>query len=721
MELPIDHFRLLGVSPAIDAQSVLRTLEQRLDRPPEDGFTAESLEARAQLLRESADLLADGNRRERYETELTAVPQGDPGAIPALVIPSSREVGGLILLWEAGLGAQALELASRSLQPPQAPALGSGRESDLALVAGLASRQAAQDFQLERQYERAAEVLLKGQQLLQRMGQHHGLRQELARERDGLLPYRVLQLLSRQAVQDRQEGLALLDRLVERRHGLDGDADPDFARPAFEAFLTQIRVYLTVQEQIDLFGRWAQEGSRRADTLTAMALAASGFAQRKPQRIAEAAERLRRIDATALARPVACLTLLLGQVEEAQTLFAQSTGPVDPHPTDTTAADGAEAGSGPNLLADLCLTCAGWLREEVLPGYRDVEIDADLQAWFDDRDVQAYVVQQDRRLGRSRPGTLSGESSRGVSASTGSTPPFLSAAPATPGPTDSLSTDLGSPLWPEIGAGFSQGTDLIPLGEPPEGVQGDPDLEDEDEDEWQEEPFWSRWSWPALPSISLPSLPSLAEDHWLRRAGRWRHPATWVALGGGVAVVAVLGWTLRPKPQLLPVQPAPSAATPDQSGSTADRGPSVPATTPPGMNADPGAPLRTPTPSDDQIRQLLSRWLAAKAQVMAGRPTEEPLTDLASAPQLKRLSQARSNDQKAGLHMTIDARITDLTVVRLGPDAFEARAQILYRDQVLDRNNRVLSQEPPGTLRNTYVVNRGADGIWRLTDFRPGF
>ena len=716
MELPIDHFRLLGVSPAIDAQSVLRTLQQRLDRPPEDGFTAESLEARAQLLRESADLLADGSRRERYETELTAVPQGDPGAIPALVIPSSREVGGLILLWEAGLGAQALELASRSLQPPQAPALGSGRESDLALVAGLASRQAAQDCQQERQYERAAEMLLKGQQLLQRMGQHHGLRQELAKERDGLLPYRVLQLLSRQAVPDRQEGLALLDRLVERRHGLDGDADPDFARPAFEAFLTQIRLYLTVQEQIDLFGRWAQEGSRRADILTAMALAASGFAQRKPQRISEAAERLRRIDATGLSKPVACLTLLLGQVEEAQALFARSTGPADASPSDTGTTDGAEAGSGPSPLAELCLTCAGWLRDEVLPGYRDVEIEADLQAWFDDRDVQAYVVQQDRRLGRSRPATVpggvsggfSGGASSEASAAVGSTPPFLKVS-GSPGAPDSPSADLGSAPWPPIGGAFSPGTGPGASGEPADGLQGD--HEPEDEEAWEEDPFWSRWSWPSLPAINLPSFAALAEDHWLRRGGLRRHPATWLALGGGIALAAAIGWSLRPKPQVLPVQPAP----------TADRPLSAPATRPPALNADPAAPLRTPTPSDDQIRQLLSRWLAAKALVMAGKQADEPLAQLASAPQLDRLSTARSNDQKAGLHMTIDARIIDLRVVRLGPDALEARAQILYRDQVLDRNNRVLSQEPPGTLRNTYVVSRGADGIWRLTDFRPGF
>ena len=66
MELPIDHFRLLGVSPTTDAQTALRTLQQRLDRVPSDGYSLEALDARAELLRASADLLSDTERRSRY-------------------------------------------------------------------------------------------------------------------------------------------------------------------------------------------------------------------------------------------------------------------------------------------------------------------------------------------------------------------------------------------------------------------------------------------------------------------------------------------------------------------------------------------------------------------------------------------------------------------------------------------------------------------------------
>ena len=63
MDLPIDHFRLLGVSPTTDGETVLRTLQQRLDRAPDQGFTLDTLQARADLLQASADLLSDEDVR----------------------------------------------------------------------------------------------------------------------------------------------------------------------------------------------------------------------------------------------------------------------------------------------------------------------------------------------------------------------------------------------------------------------------------------------------------------------------------------------------------------------------------------------------------------------------------------------------------------------------------------------------------------------------------
>ena len=112
LELPINHFRLLGIGPAGDTQTVLRTLALRLDRIPDQGFTTETLQVRARLLQDSADLLSDSDRRHAYECELTAVPEG-PASVPGLDIPSHLEVAGLLLLLEAGQPQEAFELACR--------------------------------------------------------------------------------------------------------------------------------------------------------------------------------------------------------------------------------------------------------------------------------------------------------------------------------------------------------------------------------------------------------------------------------------------------------------------------------------------------------------------------------------------------------------------------------------------------------------------------------
>jgi hypothetical protein len=469
LELPIDHFHLLGVQPTTDAQTVLRTLQQRLDRSPDQGFSFETLQARAELLRNSADLLSDEQRRRAYEAQLLAIhASGTSSQIAALEIPASRDVAGLLLVLEAGLAQEAFEIARRNLQPPQAPALGSSREADLTLLAGLACQAAATDYQDQRRFEAAATVLQQGLQLLQRMGQLPQQRRQLEQQLGRLLPYRVLDLVSRDlgAALERLEGLKLLEELLQRRGGLDGDSDRDFDQAKFQTFFKQIRPFLTVQEQVDLFSRWAQAGSATADFLASYALTASGFAQRKPERIREAYGRLSAAGQLGIEPFLACQQLLLGQVEDAENHFDQG---ASAELRQWASEQGSES------LERLCAYCRDWLAREVLPGYRDIEVDADLDAWFADRDVQAYVEQQDRRSGRQAP--ASGRQQAGAPTSAGTGPegtqpapwnaPWLETSkpgPGSPGADDASEFDpsagseapragLGAPQlrWPTIG------------------------------------------------------------------------------------------------------------------------------------------------------------------------------------------------------------------------------------------------------------------------------
>ena len=152
--------------------------------------------------------------------------------------------------------------------------------------------------------------------------QQAGLQQEL----DDLLPYRVLDLLSRDLsdAEARQQGISLLDGLVRDRGGLDPEglnADPPAAamgQADFESFFQQIRRFLTVQEQIDLFRGWFAEGSIEAGCLAVFALAAAGYSRRKPEFLEQARDQLQQLAASDLdPMPLlGCLDLLLGNVSD---------------------------------------------------------------------------------------------------------------------------------------------------------------------------------------------------------------------------------------------------------------------------------------------------------------------------------------------------------------------------------------------------------------------
>ena len=662
MDLPIDHFRLLGVPSSADAKGVLRTLQSRLDRLPHGGFSPETLQARAELLRASADLLSDADRRAAYEAELTSLANTNGTLQPALEIATARQVGGLVLLMEGGQPLEAFELASRSLQPPQSPTLGSGREGDLTLLAGLACLAAASELEEQRRFEAAARTLQQGLQLLQRLGRQPDLRETMHSQLEHLTPYRVLDLLSRDLVAgvERQEGLALLEQLVQRRGGLEGDGDPQFPSQDFQPFFHQIRAFLTVQEQVDLFSRWAATGSDAADFLATIALTASGFAQRKPERIAEARNRLQRSGREGIEPLLANLHLLLGEADTARACFDRGANQELKNWAASKSAD---------PLGQLCAYCSDWLVRDVLPGYRDLEAEPDLVAYFSDRDVVAYVEREDQRRGRSY---LSAPAAAGAGgADSLSFPPFGDFGfPGTVAPPAALSLDRGA------ASGFT------PL--PAAATAMHPDENGELDDD---EPL--RWPVPPRP--------------WL--------------LGGTAALVLVLAgaWMLRQRQSSPPAVPAPAApvTAPAPTGATVPPKGTAPAPAPKPSPSLGITPLTASRPDAAQVRRLLENWLTVKSGVLAGEPIPQGLDRIAREGPMALLAKERRSDAARGQTQQLDVRVTDLSLSESGPGRIVAVARLLYSDRRLDATGKVLDTTAPLELRNGYVFGRDGDS-WRL-------
>ena len=694
VDLPIDHFRLLGVSPTAEPEAVLRTLQLRLDRCPDQGFTHEALNQRAELLRLSADLLTDPERRGQYEATLLELGQVHPGDTTGLELSSNLEVAGLMLLWEAHAPHEAFQLARQALQPPQAPALGSGRESDLGLLAALAARDAAEQDQEQRRYESAANLLQEGMQLLQRMGKLPEQRQVLETDLSRLRPFRILDLLSRDLAEQsaRHEGLTMLETFISDRGGLEGSAlegletaelPAGMDQGAFELFFQQIRRFLTVQEQVDLFRRLQEAGSADASFLVVMALAAAGFSQRKPERVQDARTRLEELTLDGLdTQPLlGCLDLLLGDVDRAERHFAGSPDPalktwLSAHPGDT--------------LAALCDYCRTWLGRDVLPGYRDVDAEAiDLEAWFADRDVQAYVERLERQ---EQPRDWSPEN-------------------------------------------------LSPLTVDPDGTLPLPLLDSDspvDDQEDKDDVPGGGFVWPAMPRPSLPSMPQL---QWPELPQPSR--STWIGSGVFLAVVLVIGVFsvvgLRreaEQPQLaaetsmdVPVDQQASDA--QQQGSAEDVAGDSTANAVPAPTAAPAPEpvsstvtetdpvLRSERPSEAQLEALLQAWLDRKASVLRGDGSaDERLQPIARSRLINQVRQQRSVDESAGLTQKVEASIDFMRVISRTPQRIELRADVDYSDQTLNAAGTVVNSTAPRSLKVTYILGRDEDG-WRLQAYKP--
>ncbi len=390
MELPLDHFRLIGVSPSASSEEILRAFQLKLDKTPDEGFTYEVLTQRSELLRLTADLLTDPDSRREYENLLLNGASG-------LEFSSNREVAGLILLWESGSPKETFKITRKALQPPQTPALGSSREADLTLLAALTARDSAIQEQQLRSYSNAADFLQEGIQLLQRMGKLVERRKELEEDLVALLPYRILDLLSRD-LNDReshQKGLSMFENLIIKRGGLEGNNKSEYGdylnQQEFEAFFQQIKPFLTVQEQIDLFLELQKRGSLEAGFLAFLSLTAIGFTRRKPEKLFEARRILKKLNLSGLdSMPLmGCLDLLLADIDQASARFFSS--------SDENLRDWLNHYPGDKLEA-ICIFCKNWLENDVLVGYRDIDSkEVDLDSWFEDREIQEFIGKLEKK------------------------------------------------------------------------------------------------------------------------------------------------------------------------------------------------------------------------------------------------------------------------------------------------------------------------------------
>ena len=683
MELPIDHFRLLGVSPSANAEEVLRAFQLRLDRPPKQGFTYEVLAQRSELLRLSADLLSNPAERQSYELALI---EGSSG----LELSSNREVAGLLLLWESNASFQAFKLAKKALQPPQTPALGSGRESDLTLIAALACRDASIEEQACRRYASGADLLQEGIQLLQRMGKLVEERKTLESDLETLLPYRILDLLSRDKEDEKshQEGLMLLEDFVNKRGGLEGKRNSEkiagLNQNDFELFFLQIRKFLTAKEQSKIYVNWYRRGSEDAGFLAAFALIAYGFSSRKPELLQEARKYLRNININGFdPMPlIGCLDLLLGDVTQAEARFRSS--------SDEKLKDWLDNYPGETLGA-LCDYCRNWLKKDVLVGFSDVEIQAvNLDDWFASQEVQVYVEQLEAK------GAL-GIAKAGFS--------FLSSL----APEQRIENNSSR--------NFEEHADL-----PMPGGALDENLKERSfKSILDTKEFFLRSNLVKKIISKYYSTFELIKNSDFKSfiLKRPIYTSSLAFIG-----LFILGISLGSLTQRKPSQNnninniSKSEFTKSEDIKKRDNASSKIENNKEKLDFNKLIPLTSLDPSNQEIQSLVEAWLEGKADILNGLESQF-LSSVARATLFNRVVEQRKKDKLLGQRQVIDTNITLINIVQKSDRRIAADVELNYQDKMISSSGEILSETVIPSLKVKYIIGKNKKN-WLIVDYISG-
>ena len=87
-----------------------------------------------------------------------------------------------------------------------------------------------------------------------------------------------------------------------------------------------------------------------------------------------------------------CLDLLLADIDQATARFLSS--------SDEKLREWLNNYPGEKLEA-ICIFCKNWLENDVLVGYRDIDLqEIDLNSWFQDREIQEFIEQLEKNLNR---------------------------------------------------------------------------------------------------------------------------------------------------------------------------------------------------------------------------------------------------------------------------------------------------------------------------------
>ncbi|BAQ66508.1 IMS domain-containing protein [Geminocystis sp. NIES-3709] len=420
MQISLDYYRILGVPLEADSELIEQAYNDRIIQLPHKGYTEYAINSRKKIIQLAYDVLSQEESRLEYESsflpssleteeltgELEETVQSqnlldtDLDILPEINIEIEENlfIGALIVLLDLGEYELILTLAQPYLNDRYSLNIFAEKEEevnqvlqDLVLTIVLAYLELAREQWQEKEYEAASNSLKKAYDLLFKEDLFSDLRKEIKQDLGKLMPYEILELLTREnnSISERQKAIDLLKSMLKARGGIESHKidDSGLNIDSFLRFIQQIRVYLSAEEQQNLFEEEAQRPSPAAGYLAAYAGIARGFTERKPEFIIRAKNSLisLTIHQDVYLEQSIC-ALLLGQTAEAEFSLSQS------REKGVISYIQEVSQESPDLLPGLCAYTEKWLQTEVFPQFKNLNGEnPSLQNYFEDDRVQSYL------------------------------------------------------------------------------------------------------------------------------------------------------------------------------------------------------------------------------------------------------------------------------------------------------------------------------------------
>ena len=419
MRITLDYYRILRVPIKAEASAITQAYEDLLQQISRQEYSQAAISARNRLLEKAYKVLSNSQSRAEYDRtflapltaqtpkeeaaqeETEATPDSNvltaPAPIePCLEVEPQLVPGVLIVLCELAEYHSAIELGKECLYSSDSDlATKETYKADVLLCMAMAHMELGREQWQKQQWEEAAISGKMGLSLLQDDGLDlfPSLQGEIMHDLNRLKPYRVLDLLKNHSFtsSSRRKGIELLQSMLAQRRNLPETAkDPSGLKiDQFLHFIQQIRNYLTLSEQKEIFLTEAKRGSHISSYVAAYALIADGYANKQPMAIVEAQglfEKMSQSQNTHWERAICAL--LLGQAEESQEIIQHS------QDRKTIEAIEQDSRNAPDLLPGLCFYGEQWLQKEVLSQFKDLKNQKmTLREYFSDSKVQSYLEQ----------------------------------------------------------------------------------------------------------------------------------------------------------------------------------------------------------------------------------------------------------------------------------------------------------------------------------------